>query len=74
MLVEGPPGTGKTFIGMHVAEQLKSKGTYKFVIYLDIEKASKEVLDSDERLVKFSVRERLITVDQEHTFLEALKN
>ena len=74
VLVEGPPGTGKTFIGMRVAEQLKSKGTYKFVICLDIEKASKEVLDSEERLVKFSVRERLITLDQEHTFLEALKN
>ena len=74
VLVEGAPGTGKTYIGMCVVQQLISEEIYKFVIGLDIEKASKEVLDSEERLVKFLVREGLITVDQEDVFLEALKN
>ena len=70
MVVVGAAGAGKTFLAKCVVEQLKLKGTFKFVIYLDIEKVSNEALDSDLRLGKFLVREGLIILEEESRFLE----
>ena len=69
--VTASAGAGKTFLAQYVVTQLKSKG--EFVILFDVAKASKEGLDSDQRMAKYLVREKHIKPEEESRFLQCVQ-
>ena len=70
VFVHGSPGSGKTFLGKNVCDRLKAKGI--FAVCIDVVKALKAEVNSNQSLVKYLVKEHELKTEEVDEFMQKI--